>query len=127
MASAAQNKVFVMGEVRQPSSRPMLRGQMTLAEAIGDSSGFDPVTSNPGAVYVMRGRYEAPEVYRLDATSADALLLAAQFQLQPLDVVYVAPYALTSWNRVVQQILPTVQGLWQSADLANRASQGIVQ
>jgi hypothetical protein len=28
---------------------------------------------------------------------------------------------------VVQQVLPTVQGLWQSADLANRASQGIVQ
>lgn len=127
VASAAQNKVFVMGEVRQPSSKPMLRGQMTLAEAIGDSAGFDPVTSDPGAVYVLRGRYEAPEVYRLDATSADALLLAAQFQLQPLDVVFVAPYALTSWNRVVQQILPTVQGLWQAADLANRASTGVLQ
>jgi polysaccharide export outer membrane protein len=122
VSSAAQNKVFVLGEVRKPSSKLMVRGHMTLAEAIGDSDGFDPVTSNPGAVYVLRGRWDAPEVYRLDASSADALLLAAQFRLEPLDVVFVAPYALTSWNRVVQQILPTVQGLWQSADLANRAS-----
>lgn len=126
VASAAQHKVFVMGEVRRPSSKLMARGHMTLAEAIGDADGFDPVTSNPGAVYVIRGRYDAPEAYRLDASSADALLLAAQFELQPLDVVFVAPYALTSWNRVVQQILPTVQGLWQSADLANRASQVVI-
>jgi len=123
VANAAQHKVFVLGEVRRPSSKVMTRGHMTLAEAIGDAEGFDPVTSNPGAVYVLRGRYDAPEVYRLDASSADALLLAAQFQLEPLDVVFVAPYALTSWNRVVQQILPTVQGLWQSVDLANRTSQ----
>ncbi len=125
--SAAQNKVFVLGEVRRPSSKLMTRGHMTLAEAIGDSEGFDPVTSNPGAVYVLRGRFDAPEAYRLDASSADALLLAAQFELQPLDVVFVAPYALTSWNRVVQQILPTVQGLWQSVDLANRSSLVVPQ
>jgi polysaccharide export outer membrane protein len=122
VASAAQNKVFVLGEVRKPSSKLMARGHMTLAEAIGDSEGFDPITSNPGAVYVLRGRYDAPEAWRLDASNADALLLAAQFQLEPLDVVFVAPYTLTSWNRVVQQILPTVQGLWQTADLANRAN-----
>jgi polysaccharide export outer membrane protein len=120
--SRLQNKVFVMGEVRKPSSRLMARGRMSLAEAIGDSEGFDPLTSNPGAVYVLRGRYELPLVYRLDASSADALLLAVQFQLEPLDVVYVTPYRLTDWNRVMQQILPTIQGLWQTVDLANRAT-----
>jgi polysaccharide export outer membrane protein len=125
VASAAQHKVFVLGEVRRPSSKLMARGHMSLAEAIGDSDGFDPVTSNPGAVYVLRGSYDAPQAFRLDASSADALLLAAQFQLEPLDVVFVAPYALTSWNRVVQQILPTVQGLWQTVDLANRSAQVI--
>jgi polysaccharide export outer membrane protein len=125
--SRAQNKVFVMGEVRRPSSRLMVKGRMSLAEAIGDSEGFDPTTSNPGEVYVIRGRYEEPRVYKLDASSADALLLAVQFQLQPLDVVYVSPYALTNWNRVVSQILPTIQGLWQTVDLANRAAAGFPQ
>ncbi|HYG68473.1 MAG TPA: polysaccharide export protein, partial [Anaeromyxobacteraceae bacterium] len=115
-----QNKVFVLGEVRQPLSRTMVKGRMSLAEAIADSAGFDQLTSNPGGVYVFRGSYDQPGVFHLDASSADALLLATQFQLEPLDVVYVTPYKLTSWNRVVQQILPTIQGVWQSVDLANR-------
>jgi polysaccharide biosynthesis/export protein len=118
--SREQNKVFVLGEVRRPSSKLMAKGSMSLAEAIGDAEGFDPLTSNPGAIYVIRGRYEAPTVYKLDASSADALLLAVQFQLEPLDVVYVSQYALTDWNRVVQQILPTVQGVWQMVDIGNR-------
>ena len=44
---------------------------MSLAEAIGDAEGFDPLTSNPGAVYVIRGRYETPRIYKLDASSAE--------------------------------------------------------
>lgn len=117
--SREQNKVFVLGEVRQPSSRLMAKGHMTLAEAIGDAAGLDPVASS-GDVYVFRGRYEAPQVFRLEASKVDALLLAVQFQLEPHDVVFVSPYRLTSWNRVVAQLLPTIQGLWQTADLPNR-------
>lgn len=118
--SREEHKVFVLGEVRQPSSKLMAKGRMSLAEAIGDAAGFDPLTSN-GGVYVFRGRYEAPRVFRLDASSADALLLAVQFQLEPHDVVYVTTYGLSAWNRVVSQLMPTVQGLWQSVDLADRA------
>jgi polysaccharide export outer membrane protein len=64
-------------------------------------------------------------VYRLDASSADALLLAVQFQLEPHDVVYVTTYGLTAWNRIVTQIFPTVQGLWQTVDLANRGTDAV--
>jgi polysaccharide export outer membrane protein len=98
----------------------MARGRMTLAEALGDSSGLDPVTSS-GEVWVFRGTYEKPRMYKLDARSADAMLLAVEFQLEPHDVVYVATYGLTSWNRVITQILPTVQGIWQLADIGNRS------
>ena len=122
--SREENKVFVLGEVRQPSSKVMARGRMSLAEALGDSAGLDPLTSN-GGVYVFRGRYDAPRVYRLDASRADAMLLAVQFQLEPLDVVYVTTYGLAAWNRIVQQILPTIQGLWQSVDLGNRGIQAV--
>lgn len=117
----SRNKVFVMGEVRKPSSRVMVKGRMTLAEAINDAEGFDPLTSNPGGVYVFRGSYAKPHIYRLDARSPDAMLLAAQFELQPRDVVYVSTYALTQWNRIVQQMLPTVQALWFSLDVATRS------
>ncbi len=122
--SREENKVFVLGEVRQPSSKVMAKGRMSLAEALGDAAGLDPSTSS-GGVYVFRGRYEAPQVFRLDASSADALLLAVQFELEPHDVVFVSTYKLASWNRIVTQILPTIQGLWQTVDLGNRGVQAI--
>jgi polysaccharide export outer membrane protein len=122
--SREENKVFVLGEVRLPSSKLMAKGRMSLAEAIGDAAGLDPLASK-GEVWVFRGKYEQPRVYRLNASSADALLLAVQFQLEPHDVVYVSTYGLTAWNRIVTQILPTVQGLWQTVDLANRGETAV--
>ena len=117
----SRNKVFVLGEVRRPSSRLMVKGRMTLAEAIGDSEGFDPVSSNPARLYVIRGSFDRPTIYKLDARSPDALLLATQFQLQPHDVVFVSTHDLTRWNRIISQIQPTVQLLWQAVDTSNRA------
>lgn len=122
--SREENKVFVLGEVRQPSSKLMAHGRMSLADAIGDSAGLDPATSN-GGVYVFRGTYDHAQVYRLDAASADAMLLAVQFQLEPHDVVYVTTYGLAAWNRIVTQIFPTVQGLWMTVDLANRGADAV--
>ena len=120
VADRNRNKVFVLGEVRKPSSRLMVKGRMTLAEAIGDSEGFDPLTSNPGRVYVIRGSFERPAIFKLDAKSPDALLLATQFQLKPHDVVFVSAHDLTQWNRIIQQIQPTVQLLWQAVDIGDR-------
>jgi polysaccharide export outer membrane protein len=116
-----RNKVFVLGEVRRPASRLMVKGRMNLAEAIGDAEGPDPLTSNPGRIYVVRGHYEKPRVYRLDASSPDALLLASRFELEPQDVVYVSATRLTTWNRVLSQLLPTLQAIWFTAEAANRA------
>jgi len=132
----SRNKVFVIGEVRAPQSRLMTRGRMTLAEALADPSGvvsgtgggtsgavinwLDPSISNPAKIYVIRGSYDAPQIYHLDASSPDAILLAAQFPLQPRDVVFVSTYGLTRFNRVVQQILPSIQALWQTYDIVNR-------
>jgi polysaccharide biosynthesis/export protein len=109
------NRVFVLGEVRRPSSRPMVLGRMTLADAIGDSEGLDPLTSNAARIYVIRGVMNRPVVYKLDASDPAALLLAVQFQLKPQDVVFVSAHNLTRWNRIMQQILPTIQGLYQTS------------
>lgn len=109
------NRVYVLGEVKQPSTRYMLNGRMTLADAIGDASGFDLTSVNAAGLYVIRGAYEKPQVFRLDATSPDALLLATAFPLKPQDVVFVSTHKLTQWNRIVTQIWPTVQTLTQPA------------
>ncbi len=131
----SRNKVFVLGEVRAQHAKQMVRGRMTLAEALLDPAGgspggipgtvmngFDPAASNVSKIYVLRGDYEAPHVFHLDASSPDALLLATLFPLEPRDIVFVSTYELARFNRVVLQMLPTIQGIWQSADLANRAS-----
>lgn len=118
------NKVFVLGELAAPQSKLMVRGRMTLAEALVDQTGgFLPSQANVSQIFVIRGRYEAPSIFRLDASSPDALLLAAQFPLEPRDVVFVSTYDLTRFNRVIQQILPTVQTLWQTYDLVHRAAR----
>jgi polysaccharide export outer membrane protein len=118
-----RNRVFVLGEVKLQQAKLMTKRRMTLAEAIGDSGGFDFVAANTSKVYVIRGSYDAPSIYRLDASSADALLLAAHFELKPRDIVYVATNDLTRWNRVIAQILPTAQTLYDAAiavDVARR-------
>lgn len=118
----SRNKVFVLGEVGAPQSKLMVRGRMTLAEALVDQTGgFQPAQANVSQIFVIRGEYGAPTIFRLDASSPDAILLATQFPLEPRDVVFVSTYDLTRFNRVIQQILPTVQTLWYGYDALNRA------
>ena len=108
---------------RAQQAKPMLKRRMTLAEALADSGGLDPIAGNPGKIYVIRGNYAAPDIYHLDASSPDALLLATQFQLRPRDIVYVSTYNVSRVNRVMLQILPAVQVLYDaaiSADIAAR-------
>lgn len=117
----SRNKVFVLGEVAVPQSKVMVRGRMSLAEALLDQTGgFLPAQANVAQIFVLRGEYGAPSIFRLDASSPDALLLATQFPLEPRDVVFVSTYGLTRYNRVIEQILPTVQTLWQTYDILNR-------
>jgi polysaccharide export outer membrane protein len=111
----SRNRVFVLGEVKKPATLVIPKdGRMTLADAFSGTEGLDPIFANPGQIFVFRGQYDAPEIYHLDASSADALLLAVQFQLQPRDVIFVSTYNLGRFSRVISQILPTVQGLWET-------------
>jgi polysaccharide export outer membrane protein len=102
-----QNKIFVLGEVTKPGSYVMNKRRSTLAEVLGDAGFVNQLTSNPGWIYVMRGSTDAPELFHLNASSPDALLLADRFPLQPRDIVYVDVADVARWNRVVTNILPT--------------------
>ena len=102
------NKVFVLGEVIKPTSLTMPRGRLTLAEAISDAGGVDPVTSNASQVYVIRMSDDArPKIWHLNASSPAALILADAFDLLPRDVVYVDAANVTRFSRVINQIIPS--------------------
>ena len=109
------SRVFVMGEVKTPMQMPMLKGRLSIADALTQAGGILDTDANPRQIYVMRGMREkptTPDVYRLDMTQPDAIMLSTQFQLQPMDVVYVSTAASTTFNRVLQQILPSVQTIF---------------
>lgn len=111
-----QNKVFVLGEVRQPKSYMMGRSGMTLAEALADAGGWFEATADAEGVFVIRAADPATgrvaEVYQLNAKNATALVLAEQFKLQQRDIVYVTAAPVARWNRVISQLLPSITGLY---------------
>ncbi|MCA1766274.1 MAG: polysaccharide biosynthesis/export family protein [Desulfobulbaceae bacterium] len=111
------NNVYVMGEVSKSMAVPMVHQRLSLAEALSRSGGISSDNADAGQIFVFRNEAGRAAAYRLDANSADALLLATTFNLEKHDVVYVAPTGLTVWNRIVGKILPTVQTIWQTNSL----------
>lgn len=119
IGSNVDNKIFVLGEVKEPRSVFMDRNGLSLAGALSETGGLNEMTSNARGVFVMRRGEEDGEprinVYQLNAKNAAALVLADQFELLPRDIVYVTAAPLARWNRVIQQILPTVQTIYYGA------------
>lgn len=108
----SDSRVFVMGEVKTPMQTGLIRGKLTIADALTQAGGILDTDANPRQIFVMRGMKDnptQPDIYRLDMTKPDAIMLSSQFQLKPLDVVYVGTAASTTFNRVLQQVLPTIQ------------------
>lgn len=109
----AQNKIFVLGEVAKPGSLVMNKRRSTLAEALSDAGYINQDRANPRWIYVMRGDDDKPKLFHLDGRSPDAMLLADKFPLKPRDIVYVDVADVVRWNKVVSNILPTAQTLYQ--------------
>jgi polysaccharide biosynthesis/export protein len=118
----SDSRVFVMGEVKTPQAVSMLRGRLTIADALTQATGILDTDANPRQIYVLRGMKDhptTPEVYRLDMTQPNAIMLSSKFQLQPLDVVYVGTALSTTFNRVIQQVLPAIQSVFYIKELTN--------
>ncbi|WFF43013.1 polysaccharide export protein Wza [Salinicola endophyticus] len=110
-------KVFVMGEVVDPVSLPMGNSRLSLTDALSQAGGMNEAEADAKGIFVIR---QAPAasgklatVYQLDARNATALVLGTQFMLQPTDIVYVTAAPLSRWNRVINQLTPTITSVYQ--------------
>ena len=106
--SGLSKEVYILGEVRAPAlfafreSMPMSR---TLALAEGFTNDADLKR-----IHIVRGALHNPTVI---VANFEAVVngTAQDVQLEPGDIVYVPPTALTRYSRNIDKILPTIQAL----------------
>jgi len=113
--SIPREYVYIIGEVFQQSRYTLpFEHNAYLADALVESSGgVSSLTGNPKQIYVLRGAADlknfAPiTALHLDTTNAANFLLATRLELRPKDVVFVGTQPITNWNRMIQQILPSL-------------------
>ena len=103
--------IFVAGEVTNPRTISMPFGRdMFLAEALLSEGGISIETGDFAQIYVLRRADDGRslQAYRLDASNALNLVLAAEFELRPSDIDFVAEQRITRWNRALTQSVPSV-------------------
>lgn len=120
VTSFRSQKIYVMGEVEKPGVQALTDVPLSITDAVAFAGGVDRETSDPGHIYVIRGSLNNPRVYWLNAKSPDALLLGSNFFLHTHDIVYVSTADVVSWNRVISQILPTIETIWYTNSLMTR-------
>lgn len=107
-------KIYVMGESGKNQALPMRDQGMTLSDALGESLGINPNSASASRIYVVRTNPNdrTTEIYHLNLMSLGDFGLANQFRLRSNDIVYIDATGLTRWQRVVNQIIPFSNALY---------------
>jgi len=100
-------KVFALGGAGSAQMVPIDPSKReTLADILFASNGaLNNLLAKRSEVYLLRGR--SPSVaYHLDAQNVSRILVAAQTELRPNDIVYVADRPIISFSRTLAEINP---------------------
>ncbi|WP_298768997.1 polysaccharide export protein [uncultured Shewanella sp.] len=130
-------KVFVMGEVKTPKTITINRAGMSLTEALSTVGGLKQNESNATGVFVIRANKQLDidlkqddaevkavtsiaSIYQLDISDATAMVTGTSFDIQPYDIVYVTTAPISRWNRVMNNLLPTILSVSYLSNSYNR-------
>ncbi|MBO4648846.1 MAG: SLBB domain-containing protein [Lentisphaeria bacterium] len=100
-------KVTILGEVDEPDCIPY-QPNLTLLQAIAYVGGLKETNSRD--VKVIRGGLKNPVVFTLDIRDL-RYGRVMDFPLKPRDIVFVPRDAISEWNVLIRQILPSIQVL----------------
>ncbi|WDZ51168.1 polysaccharide biosynthesis/export family protein [Acinetobacter vivianii] len=114
VSTKENQKIYVMGESGKNQALPMRDQGMTLSDALGESLGINPLSASASRIYVLRTNPNDrhTELYHLNLISLGDFGLANQFKLRSNDIVYVDATGLTRWQRIVNQIIPFSNALY---------------
>ncbi|MGZ2256673.1 polysaccharide biosynthesis/export family protein [Roseobacter sp. A03A-229] len=111
LGAVDRDYVYLMGELEEQGRYPLpFAQQAVLADAIAENGGIPNETGNASQIYVLRTAADDTQVnaWRLDGRNAANLVLATRFELRPNDIVFVAEQPITRWDRVVDQLIPSL-------------------
>ncbi|SLN74346.1 Polysaccharide biosynthesis/export protein [Pseudooceanicola marinus] len=118
--------VYLTGEIRKQSRYALpLDNVAHLADALYDEGGgLTTTVADVRQIYVLRGssdprEFGAVTAYQLNGANAANLILATKFELRPNDVIFIAEQPVTRWNRVIAQILPSLNVASRTNSLSN--------
>ncbi|KCY45386.1 polysaccharide biosynthesis/export family protein [Acinetobacter baumannii 1505311] len=114
VSTRENQKIYVMGESGKNQALPMRDQGMTLSDALGESLGINPNSASASRIYVVRTNPNdrTTEIYHLNLMSLGDFGLANQFRLRSNDIVYIDATGFTRWQRVVNQIIPFSNALY---------------
>lgn len=104
----AANRAYILGEVVRPGAYPLSGGSFSLIDLISEAGGVDPISGRKGKIYLIR---KLGGEFRVATIPFDKLYSGkmAPIKLLPGDRILVTPTPMTSYNRIIQKILPTFQ------------------
>ncbi|MCF6330757.1 MAG: polysaccharide biosynthesis/export family protein [Sulfurimonas sp.] len=100
-------RLFVLGEVRNPGVTLVTNGTMSLYEALA-SRGDLTVDAKRTSIKIIRGNLRNPEVREVDLTDFNSIRFSSLI-LQPNDIVYVTARNSKGSNIAFQEEMPFLQ------------------
>lgn len=113
MGAYPQDNVYLVGEVKKQLRIALpFEQKAKLADVLfnKEAGGFDLKTANVSQIYVLRFSQLSRRVtaYHLNAKNVGSLVVATALEMRPNDFIFIAEQPITAWNRVIQQVVPSL-------------------
>ncbi|SUZ33630.1 hypothetical protein ROE7235_03403 [Roseibaca ekhonensis] len=110
------NKIFTFGEISTREIPLETDVPVSLTEVLAEVGGIDRIRADSRGIFVFRRTPKTPDgfdVFQFNLHSATALVLATDFKMAPLDIVFVTNDPITRWNDTVGALVTPLTGLLQ--------------
>lgn len=117
--SGLAKEVYILGEVSKPDLFAFSEG-FTITDALAQAQGFTE-DANLSKIHVVRGSVSNPELFVINMKNVFKGK-ERDLRLHAGDIVYVPPTGLTSWSRILQRVMPSIQAIQTGLILSSSSS-----